>query len=315
MNYSKSKLFGVSNKKYLSELLSININELKDINRFYTATPFLKIINGKERTLYNPPLKYKKILHKINTFLQQITPPIYVFGGIKRRNYVMNASLHKSNSYFLMLDIKDFFPSTRDFYVYNFFKNKLCMSTDIAKICTLLTTEKVELNTLDRHLPQGFSTSPYLSFLCYYDLFNKINNLSIKKQVTFSCYYDDLTFSSPNFISKGFKRNIVKLINEHGLIVNNKKTRLLYNTQGVNITGAIIKKKSLVAPNKIQLKMYNHFDILMNLYSHHPNQKLEILELCNKVNGLITAMNIVESNRDLNYIKYKVKEIRSILND
>ncbi|ARW05754.1 reverse transcriptase family protein [Bacillus atrophaeus] len=314
MNYSTSKLFGVTNKKYLSELLSIDINELKNIEEFYNTSPFTKIIKGKERTLYNPPFKYKKVLNKINIYLQQITPPSFVFGGIKGRSYVMNATLHKDHSNFLLLDLKDFFPSTRDFYVYNFFKNKLRMATDIAKICTLLTTVKLGLNTQERNLPQGFATSPYLSFLCYYDMYNSIYKISNHKQIVFSCYYDDLTFSSSSYISKGFKRNIVKVIKEYGLVVNDKKTRLLFNKHGIKITGAIVKDNSLLSPNNTQLKMYSHFEKLMVLYSTDPTKQQEILELCNKVNGLLIALKIVETNRDLGYIKNKVKEIRKTIN-
>lgn len=313
MNYSASKLFGVTNKKYLSELISIDINELKNIEKFYKVSPFTKIINGKERKLYNPSFKYKKVLNTINLYLQQISPPSYVFGGIKGRNYVMNASLHKDNSNFLLLDLKDFFPSTRDYYVYNFFKNKLQMSTDIAKICTLLTTVKVGVDIQDRNLPQGFPTSPYLSFLCYYDMYNTIYKISNHKQITFSCYYDDLTFSSSNFINKGFKRNIVKVIKEHGLVVNDNKSKLLFNKHGIKITGTVVKEKTLLSPNKTQFKMYNHFDRLMDLYSTDPYQKNEILGLCNKVNGLLSALKIVESNRDLTYIQNKVNEIRKVI--
>ncbi|MEH7440684.1 hypothetical protein V7182_24865, partial [Neobacillus drentensis] len=109
-------------------------------------------------------------------------------------------------------------------------------------------------------------------------------------------------------------RNIVKVIKEYGLVVNDKKTRLLFNKHGIKITGTIVKDNSLLSPNKTQLKMYNHFEKLMVLYSTDPNQEHEILGLCNKVNGLFTALKIVETNRDLEYIKNKVKEIRKAIN-
>jgi hypothetical protein len=83
--------------------------------------------------------------------------------------------------------------------------------------------------------------------------------------------------------------------------------------QGVHITGTVVKEKTLLSPNKTQLKMYNHFDKLMDLYSTDPCQKNEILRFCNKVNGLLTALKIVESNRDLTYIQNKVKEIRNAI--
>ncbi|WP_347815352.1 hypothetical protein [Cytobacillus oceanisediminis] len=111
--------------------------------------------------------------------------------------------------------------------------------------------------------------------------------------------------SSSNFISKGFKRNIVKVIKDHGLVVNDNKSKLLFNKHGIKITGTVVKENTLLSPNKTQLKMYNHFDKLMDLYSTDPYQKIEILNLCNKVNGLLTAMKIVESNRIC--LTYKIK--------
>ena len=64
MDFYNTKLYGVSNKKYLSELLHLEKSTLKKVDTFYEVKPFLKNINGKERLLYNPSSQHKISLWK-----------------------------------------------------------------------------------------------------------------------------------------------------------------------------------------------------------------------------------------------------------
>jgi RNA-directed DNA polymerase len=311
LNFENSKLYGISNKKYLSELLQIELSKLKDIETHYSTPPFQKKTNkGKLRTLYNPHNDYKRILQRLNSYLRQIPAPEYILGGIQKRSHVMNGSIHKDNDYFLLLDLKDFFPSTTDKHVYNLFKHRLNMSTDIAKICTLLTTEPSHKSKI-RHLPQGYATSPYLSFLSYYDMYNKVENVARSENITFSCYYDDFTFSSPTFIPKAFKKRIIGIIEDYGLQVNKQKTRLcVRKDNGVKITGTIIRSGQLKAPNNLQLKMFRYFEELIETYENISSEAKLLIELCNKVQGCLTAIKHIEPDRSFPYISSKIKEVR-----
>ena len=127
MNYTQTKLYGISNKKYLSELLGIELKKLNEIEKHYTASFFEKERNGKKRSLYNPNHKYKLVLQKLNTLLTQISPPQFILGGIKKRSYAMNAAVHQNNQYFMLMDIENFFPSTKDSYIYAFYRFRLTM--------------------------------------------------------------------------------------------------------------------------------------------------------------------------------------------
>ncbi|KAB7706551.1 RNA-directed DNA polymerase [Bacillus aerolatus] len=315
VDFKLSKLYGINNKKYLSELLKVELSKLKDIETHFSTTPFYqKNQKGKRRRLYNPHPDYKKVLQRLNIHLSRIVAPDYVLGGIKKRSYVMNANLHKENDYFLLLDLKDFFPSTRDNHVYYFFRNKLKMSQDIAKICTLLTTEPSEDRTF-RHLPQGYSTSPYLSFLSYFDMYNGIKNISDNQNIIFSCYYDDLTFSSKKRISFKFKETISNIVADYHLTINKDKTRFYTKKRKViKITGAIINKGQLLkAPNSLQKKMYIYFKELTQKTQQRPVEKEHIIKLCNKVIGCLTAIQHIEPKREFPHIRKKVKEIRKAL--
>jgi RNA-directed DNA polymerase len=314
IDFKQCKLYGIQNKKYLSELLGIDVFKLKDVNSYYFTQPFEKEFkNGKKRSLYNPSKEYRVVLKKMNFYLQQITPPYYIFGGIKKRDYAKNASLHKESNYFLQLDLKDFFPSTRDFYVFNFFKYKLSMSIDISKICTMLVTEPNISDSNIRFLPQGYSTSPLLSYLCYFDMYNGIHSIVQKEDMAFSCYYDDISFSSMKFINKKFKEKIVNVIKEYDLQINPNKTQFKKNLHGIRVTGTIIKNHDLSAPNKLQLKMYKYFEELIFVYSNYPDKKEEIIKLCNIVNGCVSSIRSVETTRVFPHITNKVREIRKLI--
>lgn len=311
MDFRASPLYGISNKKYLAELLNIEVFKLKDITKYYSAQPFTAEKNGKIRTLFNPSPEHKRILKKINSLLSPIGAGNYAFGGIKNRSYVMNVDIHKSNTYYCLIDLKNFFPSTKEIYVYKFFKHKLDMSSDIARICTLLTTEKNSPDSLLRHLPQGYSTSPFLSYLTYLDLFEELNAISISNNLTFSCYYDDLTFSSNSYISKGLKRNIIKRIKHYDLEINTEKSKLIKNNYGLKITGAVIRNNKLLAPNHIQFKLFSKYDQLMKKNSESPYDVKNIIHLCNEVQGLCAAVKSVNPERNFDHINKSIKNIRN----
>lgn len=315
VNFNECKLYGITNKKYLSHLLHIELKKLKNIESYYSTSPFKKQSSNstKIRLLYNPHPEYKKVLKRLNSLLKKITPPEYIYGGIKNRSYVMNADIHKDKEYLLCMDLKDFFPSTSDDYIYKFFKNKLCMSDDIAKICTLLTTEPLPKSN-KRHLPQGYSTSPYLSFLSYFNMYNGIYTLATNAGMTFSCYYDDFTFSSSTFINKSFKNTVINIIEEHGLQVNEDKTRLYkVKNKGIKVTGSIISDGKLKSPNKLQKNMYNTFQDLILIYEHEPLAINKLTTMYNKVQGMKTAIKSIEKNRDFAYIENKLNEIHDFI--
>lgn len=285
IDFKSTRLYGITNKKYLSELLKIELYKLKEVERYFTSVSFIKLMkNGKSRPLFNPPKEYKLVLKRMNQLLQQIPLPSYV------------------------LDLKDFFPSTSESYVYGFFRNKLNMSIDIARICTILVTE-ANTDTNIRCLPQGFSTSPVLSYLCYYDMFNKLMELSNRNEITYTCYYDDFTFSSKYFIEKKFRTNAIKIIKSYDLKVNIKKTKLVRNVIGVKITGAILKDNVLFAPNKLQGKMYSNYKELEDLDLLMASKK-EIIKLCNVIQGCSSAIKSIERQRTFPHISKRVKEIR-----
>ncbi|RTK65380.1 RNA-directed DNA polymerase, partial [Enterococcus faecalis] len=103
----------------------LELKTLKNVDSYYEVAPFFKKVNGKKRELYNPSEAHKSALKNIVKGLSYIGFPDYVYGGIPLVGYVDNASRHLEKEYLLLLDITNFFPSTKDSYVYSFFHNTM----------------------------------------------------------------------------------------------------------------------------------------------------------------------------------------------
>lgn len=307
MDFTQSMLYGVSNKKYLSELLHLKLKTLKNVDKYYTVYPFEKKTNGKTRELYNPLNEHKRALKRLTGILNKIKFPSYLCGGIQNVSYVDNASRHLNKDYMLLLDIANFFPSTRDSYVYDFFYNSMSQPPDIAKILVNLATAKVNNH---RHLPQGYSTSPVLSFLSYHRMYQELYEYSLHNGFTFSAYYDDFTFSSNKFIHPNRRRDIIKIIEKYDFKVNSKKTKLVIGNH-VNITGVIINKNERKAPKKLFKKTHDYYLLLLEMERNFSlYDQYDFINICNRFQGCLSVIQHIEPNRNLEYYYNKLRYIR-----
>lgn len=199
------------------------------------------------------PLKLKH--RKINTFLQsRFIPSVFSKGYVKGRSIYDNALAHMYNDYFIMLDIKDFFPhichkhlSEKIFHEINLIEahqinKKEC--NDIIECCSINS----------RGLPLGFITSPILSNI-YLKEFDCIFYGCLKKfgldNIIYTRYADDIIISFKSFsdimlpqIETSIIDTVKSLLSRYGLQLNNKKTRA-YNlniSNHVRITGINVIK-------------------------------------------------------------------------
>lgn len=306
MEFSQNVLYGISNKKYLSELLQIDKNKLKNVSEYFVTDPFIQKKKGKEREFYNPSPEHKNALKKIVKFLSALDIPDYITGGIRQRSYVSNVELHRSNKFGIIIDVADFFPSTNADRVYKFFKYQMKQSYDIAKILKELTTVTKGDKSF---LPQGYPTSPILSFLAYLDMYTQLEKYAEYHGLCFTAYYDDLTFSSDKIIHKNHKKRIIKIIKSYSLDINKKKSKVT-KLNNIKITGCIIRNGELKAPQKLQKETYDLYKLLksdkLKNYS-----KSDIEKLLRKFTGKISAIQMVEKKRNFPNYKKCISEIKS----
>ena len=106
----------------------------------------------------------------------------------KNNGLKSNAEYHKKNIFLLEMDIKNFFGTIKEGQVFKLF----CNIGYNTKVSTILTS----LCTFDGELPQGAVTSPYLANLILYHLDIRLNGLCSRKDIVYTRYADDLSFSS-----------------------------------------------------------------------------------------------------------------------
>ena len=141
------------------------------------------------RTINPPNDELKSIQKRVNGYLNNHIPmPEYAFGGIKHKDNIQNAKLHKGQKYVFQTDLTDFYPYITCKMVYNMFVDK-GFSADVASKLTKLTTYK-------GHLPQGAPTSTTIANFVFEPTGLKLQKLAIDNNLRFSTFVDDVTMSS-----------------------------------------------------------------------------------------------------------------------
>ncbi|ORU21299.1 hypothetical protein ACC93_10175, partial [Francisella tularensis subsp. holarctica] len=72
--------------------------------------------------------------------------------------------------------------------------SRINYSPNVANMLALLLTNKNLTN--GRHLVQGSCVSQILSFYCNKEMFDEVYKYSKERNITFTLYVDDLSFSS-----------------------------------------------------------------------------------------------------------------------
>ena len=276
MNFKNCELYKIKRKRDLFILLHIDENKLNEELYKYKVC-----IKDKKRLLEKPSEELKKIQRNILYKLYQLDFPQYVFSGIKGRSAFGNAIYHINCKYMLKLDMSKFFPNTHRNNIYEFFKDKLKMSSDVSSICTDIVTVNYEKEDVEidyevydflkrkkikntNHLPSGTPTSQILSYLANIDMFDKIIEYTKKHKLQCSIYVDDITISSSNrYITKKEESEIKRIIKKHKHNLSKEKTIRYSVNEFKKVTGFVIDPNNrLVIPNKIKSKIKNQTKII-----------------------------------------------------
>lgn len=181
-------------------------------------------------------------------------PSMFTKGYVRKRSIYHNAYAHLYNDYFIMMDIRDFFPHI----CHKQLADKLFFELNRIEPGQINRGECVEIVDLcsvgSRGLPLGFITSPILSniYMKEFDgiFYGKLRKLGLK-DVIYTRYADDLTVSfkyAGRDKLEQVKTEVTALAGEllsgYGLQLNYKKTRS-YNlnvSNHVRVTGVNISK-------------------------------------------------------------------------
>jgi retron-type reverse transcriptase len=190
--------------------------------------------SGDTRRLFRvPDDEYRNILRRLGQILSSwylVLRPNSVHGFVKGYSIITNAQQHTQKKIVINVDIKDFFESITREQVKEQFQ-KLGFNEQISDVLS-------ELTTVDDVLATGFSTSPTLSnFICLV-MDGVFESLCAEKEVTYTRYADDITFSSDDYLPK--RTNIEEVLSTFGFLMNQKKFRIYRKGGQQYVTGLTV---------------------------------------------------------------------------
>lgn len=279
-------LYDLSDQMAVSTKLIYNITNHQDN---YYKTFEIKKDSGKTRKICSPKRSLKLIQKWVLVeILEKIKVSDEAMAYTKDRGIKENAERHRHNNFFLEMDLKDFFETIKRDQVFYFFRNigyNILVSNILSRICTFKGS-----------IPQGGVCSPYLSNIICYNLDKRLSGLSSKRDITYTRYSDDLTFSCNNEKNIFTIKPIVNIIiKSEGFVVNPRKTRFLFPTSYKKVTGLCIIDKHVKVKKsyKRNIRASIHRAILTCDYS-----KAETIK------GKIEFVNYIEEGYKRKVIKY-----------
>lgn len=257
----------------------------------------LKKRDGTLRPIRAPKDKLKIIQRAIlkNIFSDIKLPPC-CYGFSKNKSIIENAKAHSKNDFLLNLDIQDFFPSVHYTKVKQIFLD-IGLNDEIATILCGLTT-------YEYRLPQGAPTSPFLASFALSNLDYRLMKLAKSNHLTYTRYFDDISFSGNKRIAV-LEKDIIRVIQQEGYKIKMSKRKLFTKNEVKEVNGILITDKKLSLKNTDGLLDYVN-DIknqgLSKLRSDNPEKEKQSIkgkiaflkqvdqEQANKIEAVFTSI-------------------------
>lgn len=188
---------------------------------------------GGWRSIHSPSKELKAVQAWIlRNILNKLSTSSYATAYVNGRRLLDNVSPHVSNRYFLSVDVRDFFPSVRSFRVRQLFETigySRSATNILGRLCSYFSG-----------LPQGAVTSPSLSNLVCLRLDRRLAGLASRKNVVFTRYADDITFSTNNRnVLPRLLPSVYRILRDEGFEPHEDKTRILGPRTRCLITGLV----------------------------------------------------------------------------
>ena len=171
--------------------------------------------------------------------------PDCVLGLEPNTSIVKNAEKHLAKDFVVNLDIKNFFESIHIGRIIGLFEKVLNVNHSIAVLLS-------QLVTVDGKLVTGSPCSPLLADMVFFKTDYKIKNYIKNKDISYTRYADDITFSFENignikaffegYHSKALNRNLIELFSKAGFEINDSKIRIQNKNMHQQVTGIKVNK-------------------------------------------------------------------------
>lgn len=194
----------------------------------------LKKRDGTKR-LVSSPRTYLKVVQWwiLDNILNPLETSPHAFGFVKGESIVTNASFHLGSRHFFNADIKSFFDSVSEERVVSVFR-ELGYSENTSKILGRLCS-------FEEKLPQGAPTSPAIGNQILLPLDNRLSEIAKRKDLKYSRYADDITFSANFKIDDELKEILASEVQQAGFELKSSKTRWAGPGGRTEVTGLVVR--------------------------------------------------------------------------
>ncbi len=233
-------------------------NTIKNANQSYKLVT-IKKKNGADRTIHSPNSFLKSCQKRIlNKILVHIPVSKYATAYKSGAKLADNAYPHTNKKYMLKMDITDFFGSIRFDQVYDTAFNSRYYPKQIGAMLTTLCC-------LNEVLPQGAPTSPAISNIVMKNFDENIGNWCKKRDISYTRYCDDITFSSDKPLYYVFVK-AKTMLEDMGFEINKKKTHFITHAARQSVTGLTVNDKVAVSKEyKRQLRQEVYYALKYGL--------------------------------------------------
>jgi hypothetical protein len=206
---------------------------------------------GGQREITEPDEKLKAVQYAIlKRHLAAETPHACATAYQKGKSTAHHVWPHAGAEILVTADVQDFFPSTRDGRVEDWWRQRV--DSDEARLLTLLTTDRGAL-------PQGAPTSPALSNLVNVELDERLSLRASATGGRYTRYCDDLAFSWPRGPEppSDFEAGVRAVLHEYGYRLHPEKGWKVYHQlRGEpEITGVILTSRGVRLPDAMKRRM------------------------------------------------------------
>jgi RNA-directed DNA polymerase len=231
----------VYNTSHFSVLVGYNQNYLRravrtDSTDYFYRTFNVKKVNGGVRTIKEPLPSLKEIQKWILVnILNKISISPYSKAYYRKRSIRDHARYHKNQKILVTMDVEKFFDNISFEKILGVFIN-LGYSTKVSQLLS-------KLCTLEKMLPQGAPTSPYLSNIIMKNFDREISKHCLSNDIKYTRYADDMAFSSNEIDILNLTFKVEEELKHIGLKLNKEKTLEMPYGKRQLVSGIVVNEK------------------------------------------------------------------------
>lgn len=206
--------------------------------------------SGGRRMIHAPDRMLKFVQGRmLARFFNKLEYPEHIAAYVPGRTTRDSAEIHAGKPLLIVVDLKDFFPSTRRSWVRRAIQDQFGYPHQVAALMSDIMTVPMDFPYGRRYVvPQGAPTSGAIcNWVANHRIDQHILELCDRWGMSYTRYADDLAFSSPKRLGRKDTNKFIKalraIIKESKYSVNNKKLRVARSGRQQRLLGMTINEK------------------------------------------------------------------------